>query len=172
MQSILNIVCPHCQAKGQVAAPPTGAMVIGPCPQCNELVMVFSGAALPLKKDILMNGSAEDKRQHLMEVLTTFLDRQISRLVQELENEGGSDDDQSELDAESEGGFDMHSEENLYEEEETSLEGFESEETPEGGGSRHGGSNAISQREFEDFVRNTLPLLDKRDYFRKTFDNG
>ncbi|MFP4171737.1 MAG: hypothetical protein ACLFV4_02395 [Candidatus Hydrogenedentota bacterium] len=122
----------------------------------------------------MISGSAEDKRQHLMEVLTTFLDRQISRLVQELENEGASEDDPSELDAESGGGFDMHSEEDLYENGEMPLEGFESEEASEGG-SRHGGrgdSNAISQNEFEEFVRNTLPLLDKSDYFRRTFDNG
>ena len=168
MQSILNIVCPHCQAKGQVAAPPTGAMVIGPCPKCNELVMVFSGAALPLKKEVLMNGGSEDKRQHLMEVLTTFLDRQIGRLVQELENSEPSEEDSSEFAEDSENGFGMNYEEG-YGEEEASREDFGSETSQV---SREGGSNAISQSEFEDFVRKALPMLDDKDYFRKTFNNN
>ena len=171
MQSILKIVCPHCQAKGRVAAPPVGSMMIGPCPKCNELVMVFSGAALPLEKDVLVNGSAGEKHQHLMEVLTSFLDRRIGRLLEELENHGSPDEDQPGLDAESESSFDMHSEEHLYEVDEMPLEGFESE-TPQGGGSREGGPNAISQSEFEDFVRKALPMLDNKDYFRKTFNNG
>lgn len=163
MQSILNIVCPHCQAKGQVAAPPTGAMVIGPCPKCNELVMVFSGAALPLKKDILVNGSAEDKRQHLMEVLTTFLDRQIGGLVQELEDSGSSDEQPAELGEDSEHGFDMPSEGDYG-------QGEGRDESSQV--SREGGSTAISQREFEDFVRKALPMLDNKDYFRQNFNNG
>ncbi len=166
MQSILKIVCPHCQAQGRVAAPPVGSMMIGPCPKCNELVMVFSGVALPLKKDVLVNGSASEKHQHLMGVLTRFLDRQIGRLVQELEDHGSLDEDQPGLDAESESRFDMHSGEHLYDEEEMPLEGFESE-TPLGGG-----GSAISQSEFEDFVRKALPMLDNKDYFRKVFNNG
>ena len=171
MQSILNIVCPHCQAKGRVAAPPVGALVIGPCPKCHELVMVFSGKALPLEKDVIMNGSAEDKRQHLMGVLTTFLDQQVGRLVEELENHGSPEDDYPGLDKDSESSFDMHSEEHPYDADEMPLEGFESE-AREGGRSREGGSNTISQNEFEDFVRKALPMLDNKDYFRKTFNDG
>ncbi|MFP4173526.1 MAG: hypothetical protein ACLFV4_11505 [Candidatus Hydrogenedentota bacterium] len=168
MQSILNIVCPHCHTKGQVAVPPTGALVIGPCPKCEELVMVFSGVALPLNKDILVNGSAEDKRQHLMEVLTTFLDRQISGLVQELEASSSSPDEQpSEFGEESEDGFDMTSERVHGQGEAREGHGSKSSRV-----SREGGSTAISQREFEDFVRKTLPMLDNKDYFRKTFNNG
>lgn len=171
MQSILNIVCPHCQAKGRVAAPPVGALVIGPCPKCNELVMVFSGKALPLEKDVIINGNAEDKRQHLMEVLTMFLDQQVGRLVEELENHGSQNDDQPGLDSESENSFDMHSDEHLHEADEMPLEGFEPE-APRGGGFRKGGPSPISKSEFEDFMRNALPMIDNKDYFRKTFNGG
>ncbi len=167
MQSILNIVCPHCHAKGRVAAPPVGAMVIGPCPKCNELVMVFSGMALPLKKEVILRGSSEKKRQHLMEVLTTFLDQQISRLVQELDGPGSAGDEDHALDGASGNGFDMHSEDDLYGDDngEMPLERFETDIPDERG-------NAISQSEFEHFVRKDLPMLDNKDYFRRTFNGG
>ncbi len=166
MQSILNIVCPHCQAKGQVAAPPTGAMVIGPCPKCNELVMVFSGAVLPLNKDVLMNGGSEDKRRHLMEVLTAFLDRQIGLLVQELEGSDPGEEQHSEFGEASENDMGMSFEEG-YGDEGIPREDLGSETSR---ASREDASSAISQSEFEEFVRKALPMLDDKDYFRQTFN--
>ena len=63
--------------------PPAGAIIVGPCPECQGLVVVFCGQVLPLKKDIMVEGSTKEKRQHIMTVLTGFLRDRVGQIVAE-----------------------------------------------------------------------------------------
>jgi hypothetical protein len=63
--------------------PPAGAIIVGPCPECQGLVVVFCGQVLPLKKDIMVDGSTKEKRQHIMTVLTGFLKDRVGQIVAE-----------------------------------------------------------------------------------------
>ena len=84
MSPIIQVKCPHCSAQGQVVVPPAGAIVIGPCPECGEFLCVFCGTALPLDKDVLLHGDAREKRVHLMEVLTSFLEDRVAQIVDQV----------------------------------------------------------------------------------------
>ena len=81
MQSLIEVQCPHCGARGQIVVPPVGAIIIGPCPQCSELVVVFCGYILALDKETMESGTTDDRREHLLGVLTEFLQDRITRLL-------------------------------------------------------------------------------------------
>ncbi len=81
MVSLISVQCPHCGAQGQILLPPVGSIIIGPCPECKELVAVFCGQVLPLKKEIMENASLDEKRSHLLEVLTDFLHERVGKLM-------------------------------------------------------------------------------------------
>lgn len=78
---MMEIECPHCFAKGQMQAPPPGAVIIGPCPRCSGMVVIFCGRALALDKDTMLEGTNEDKQQHLMTVLGEFLEERVQQIV-------------------------------------------------------------------------------------------
>ncbi len=170
MLSVIHITCPHCGASGKVSLPPIGALVIGPCPKCSELVMVFSGHALPIDREIVMGASPDEKHTHLMEVLHGFLNQQVERLVTDLEaaqeaaargESLDADDDETETDdagviqpgqgqdAEPSAEVAAPSEDAVAPSEDASL---------------------ISQEEFDDFVRVDLQMLDNKHYFRTFFE--
>jgi len=86
MLSLIEVTCPHCGAKGQIMLPPAGAIIVGPCPECQGLVVVFCGQVLPLKKDIMVDGSTKEKRQHIMTVLTGFLRDRVGQIIAEDED--------------------------------------------------------------------------------------
>lgn len=88
MLSLIEVTCPHCGAHGQIMLPPLGAIIVGPCPQCQGLVVVFCGQVLPLDKEVMVSGSADEKREHLMGVLTEFLDDRVTQLVDGAEDLG------------------------------------------------------------------------------------
>lgn len=81
MLTLIEVQCPHCGARGQIMVPPVGAIIIGPCPQCNELVVVFCGHVLALDKETMENGTTENRRDHLLEVLTEYLQDKIAKLI-------------------------------------------------------------------------------------------
>jgi hypothetical protein len=68
--------------RGQIMVPPLGALVLGPCPQCHELLVVFCGRVLPIDKDVMMDGSDDERHTHLMEVLGGFLDERVRQLLE------------------------------------------------------------------------------------------
>lgn len=82
MMSLIDVTCPHCGAKGRIMAPPLGSIIFGPCPECQGMVTIFCGQALPLDKDIMYNGSPAEKREHLLEALGLFLQERIDQLFQ------------------------------------------------------------------------------------------
>jgi len=83
MVSFTNVECPHCGAKGKIITPPVGAIIVGPCPACKDMVAIFCGCVLPLDTTTMNAESIEERRRHLLEVLTRFLDDRLSKLFNE-----------------------------------------------------------------------------------------
>lgn len=81
MSFMIEVVCPHCGAHGQVILPPVGTIIVGPCPECLELVVVFCGQVLALDKQTMTQGSVEEKREHLLHVLTDFLRVRLEQMI-------------------------------------------------------------------------------------------
>ena len=80
MLSLIEVTCPHCGARGQIMLPPLGAIIVGPCPECQGMVTVFCGRVLPLDRDIMVSGKPRQKRQHLMDVITLFVNERVEKL--------------------------------------------------------------------------------------------
>jgi len=148
MLSLIQVECPHCGARGQIMVPPVGAIIIGPCPECSELVVVFCGHVLALDRETMENSSTDDRREHLLGVLTEFLQDRIARLL--------SDD--VEL-LEGEPGEEVAEADNEYANRNPSFDGnHQPERSP------------ISQREFERFTDVDLKLIDNPTYFKFVFE--
>lgn len=147
MVSFTNVECPHCGAKGKIITPPVGAIIVGPCPACKDMVAIFCGCVLPLDTTVMNGGSVEERRRHLLEVLTRFLEERLARLFNE--------------------------DEPLFGGELTETEDEENETPAEEGlpvsAMKSGGKVNISQEEFDKFVNVDLSLLDNKDYFRAVF---
>ncbi|HOE64889.1 MAG TPA: hypothetical protein PLO62_00040 [Candidatus Hydrogenedentes bacterium] len=131
--------------------PPLGALIIGPCPQCQELVLVFCGRALALNKTIMGSNSYEERRDHLLEVLNAFLEERVGEVLEQIDS--------------------------LEDEKEQGLSGSDNIDDASAQSSEEGPvarwdtlpADIISEGEQEAFVRNDLPLLDDRHYFHTIF---
>jgi hypothetical protein len=147
MLSLIEVQCPHCGAKGQIMVPPVGSIIIGPCPQCQELVVVFCGQVLALQKGIMTEGSLEERQNHLLAVLTDFLGERVRALMTEesLDEFEAVDDDA----------------ESPNENAETAP--AVASKTPEQ-------RKDISQVEFDRFIEVDLKLLDNKAYFESIFE--
>ena len=126
--------------------PPDIFMVLGSCPECKELVIVFCGQVLPLDKEVMMNGTHEDRRDHVMRVMTEFLEGRLGEFLEQS--------------ASSEG--------------EPVTDGFGPPEEHAGGGPQAVDEPAmtlgpIRQDEFDHFIETDLNRLDNGDYFRSVF---
>jgi hypothetical protein len=100
MLSVTEVHCPHCGAKGKILLPSQGAILIGPCPNCDEMVAVFCGNGLPLDKDVMTSGTVQEKHRHLMEVLTSFLDMSIRETLKQQSGAKDGSDGEGEIDLE------------------------------------------------------------------------
>jgi hypothetical protein len=145
--------------------PPVGAIIVGPCPECHNMVVIFAGKALALESDIIMNGDAVARRDHIMQVLVKFLEERIGRLVASEDRPGGeppagptSDDaipSQTEADAEQKAEL---------------PEGESDEDTPRIDPYGNRTTAPISRSEMDSFVNVELQLIDDRDYFKAVFE--
>ena len=81
MMSAIQVKCPHCHAEGQMTLPPMASIILAGCPQCQEAVVIFLGRAFPLSKEILMNGTVEEKREHMLSTLTEVLAKGVDELL-------------------------------------------------------------------------------------------
>lgn len=142
MLSIIQMKCPHCGASGQVVIPPAGAILIGPCPQCSEMVGVFCGAALALDKHVILQGTAEERYEHLMRVLSAFIEERVGQIVDELAKKETDRGDG-----------------------ETTLHDLASAD-------RGATDDAISDEERTWFIESQLPHIDSREYFNAVFRHG
>jgi len=86
--SLVEVQCPHCNARGQVLIPPLGAIIIGPCPECGEYLLFFSGHLFPLDKDIMENEDDRAVKKHILGQLVPHLDLQIDMLLQQDPGQG------------------------------------------------------------------------------------
>ncbi|HOZ49282.1 MAG TPA: hypothetical protein PLO37_25200 [Candidatus Hydrogenedentes bacterium] len=156
MLSLIEVKCPHCGARGQLMLPPLGSLIVGPCPECEELVVVFCGCVLPLEKEIMLHGDVEEKRDHLVQVLTGFIEDRVSQMLKNAleERERTEADELDEADE-----AERHEHEGDLEEIPEDIPELPS--TPK--------NAVISRCEVDDFVRVDLNLIDNRDYFRAIF---
>lgn len=129
--------------------PPVGAIIIGPCPQCSELVTVFCGQVLPLEKAVMESGSVEERREHLLETLNDFLRDRIERLITDEESAEGNEDETAEFEAA-----------------DAELAEPEPEQKAKAALS---GPGPITQNEFDQFMDVDLKLLDNKNYFDSVF---
>lgn len=155
MLSLIEVKCPHCGAQGQIMLPPLGAIIVGPCPECQGMVVVFCGRVMPLDSDIMNAGSLEEKQDHLLEVLGTFLQERIKRLfTNKIEDRPEPSRDEAGL------------QDDLGEHEASSLM------QPPGAISLTGADqpDMISDEEFSRFISTDLKLIDNPKYFKAVFE--
>lgn len=77
MFSFVEVKCPHCGAQGRIVLPPIGTILIGPCPQCKGMVALFNGTTLPLDNKIITEGTLEEKKRHIVDVFTVFIEEKV-----------------------------------------------------------------------------------------------
>jgi hypothetical protein len=135
----MKITCPHCGASGSITPPPKEFIIIAPCPQCGELVVLFREKVAAINRKILTQGTFEEKKQHIAEIITTFLDAVGSLPPALFEGDGAM----------------------------ASLEDLEAlMETEFGDDDR---SEGITKEEIRDFINIDLKLIDKKEYFEQVF---
>lgn len=81
MSSVIEVQCPHCHAKGQMKIPALASIILAGCPRCEEPVVIFLGRVFPLSEAILLEGSIEDRRDHILDVLTEVLAKGVDELM-------------------------------------------------------------------------------------------
>lgn len=134
--------CPHC-GSDRISSNrvPKDVVVVLPCPSCHELVVIFRNKTAAANREILENGSKEQQRTHIAEIVMEFLDSLVFRsFPMNLPKE--SKETEYVEDAE------------LEEEVESIAKGLTSE---------------ITQREIDRFVKTDLQRIDDSGYFRKHF---
>ena len=80
MSEVSQIQCPHCQAKGKMIIPPAHSMILAGCPKCKEMVIVFLGRLFALDTAIMSEGTTEERREHILGVLTEVLGEGVDLL--------------------------------------------------------------------------------------------
>lgn len=86
MFPVIEVQCPFCKATGQIVAPTLGSIIIGPCPRCNETVLIFNGWIMPLDKDVINHGSLEDKKEHVLDTIIDIIQEKLDELFDEEKN--------------------------------------------------------------------------------------
>ena len=165
MLSLIEIKCPHCGAHGQVMLPPVGAIIVGPCPECHNMVVIFAGKALALDNDIILNGNASARHDHIMQVLITFLAERISKLVASEDRPGG-EPPAGPTDSE----LTPSGEESVMEPARNTAEENAETDTPRINPFGNRTTAPISISEVDSFVNVELQLIDDKDYFKAVFE--
>lgn len=151
MLSLIEVQCPHCGARGQIMIPPVGSIIIGPCPECEELVVVFCGHVLPLDKQLMESGTIDERREHLLTALTGFLHERVNKLLLGPQADGEFADE----------GFDNEFAGPMDDQDNPVQPSLESPE-----------QTLISETEMERFTDVDLKLLDNTAYFRSVFEQS
>ncbi len=142
MPKVIDIKCPHCGAMARAILPPEGLIVLGPCPSCNEFVLLLANVPLPVDKSIIIHGSPEERYEHILSVLNAFIEQRVATLVEQIENDphrlADSDIPSAHFDTE----WDDNQGESF---------------------------STISQEEMRKFVEEELPRIDDSAYFNTIF---
>lgn len=143
MFPVIEVQCPYCKATGQIMTPPLGSIIVGPCPRCNEMVLLFDGTVMPLDRDIIADGTSDEKKQHMLEAIVDMAAGKIDELIESGEIGGQTDQPSSQI------------------------------RKAGSKGVRPSISDAkapyISREDVRDFVNIDLHLIDSKDYFDKVF---
>jgi hypothetical protein len=127
--------------------PPLGSIIVGPCPRCEEMVLLFDGSIMPLDKNIILDGAPEEKKQHLLEAIVDMAAIRVEELIESGELAAGSKPRKK------------------AEPIEPATEGISpsvlNEKAP-----------YISREEVKDFVSIDLHLIDSKSHFDKIFATG
>lgn len=69
------VMCPHCKAHQIFTAKvPKDVVVVMPCPGCHEWVVLFREKVIAVSRRIIEQGTAEERKSHLADVIGEFLD--------------------------------------------------------------------------------------------------
>jgi hypothetical protein len=69
------VVCPHCKSHRIVASRvPKDVVVVMSCPACGELVVLFRQKVIAISRQIIENGTLEERKHHLANVIGEFLE--------------------------------------------------------------------------------------------------
>ena len=177
MQPVIEVQCPFCKARGQIVTPPLGAIIVGPCPRCNELVLLFCGAVLPLDKDIILQATPDEKKSHLTDTIMELVVNRIEELVDNAE--GSTDEPLIETDDVIAEAVEL-AEEAVAEAEDAVAEAgaasvpavtaeapTESARVPSV--ATDGPVTAITDQEVQDFLNIDLHLIDRKQHFDRVF---
>ena len=145
MFPVIEVECPYCKATGQIMTPPLGSIIVGPCPRCNELVLLFDGTVMPLDRDIIAEGTPEEKKQHLLEAIVDMAAAKIDELI-----------DSGELGTRNSGGQNAG----------RATTSDAKRVTPS---IQNADAPYISRQDVRDFINIDLHLIDSKDYFDKVF---
>jgi hypothetical protein len=75
--------CPHCGApRILLSRIPKDVVAVLTCPNCSELVVVFRQRAAGLSRRVIEQGSFDEKKEHIAEIITEFLDPSILQFPQ------------------------------------------------------------------------------------------
>jgi hypothetical protein len=136
--------CPHCGTPRIITSKvPKDVVVVMPCPNCRELVVLFRNKAIALSRKIMEQGSFEERKDHIAEIITEFFEPGMLGLPLS-ENGAGF-----ELDDSADSETDDFSE--LFDADSTTAKG------------------PISKKELDEFVRLDLNRIDEPNYFKKYF---
>lgn len=136
------VACPHCGNHRVITTKvPKDVVVVLPCPSCHELVVLFRNKVIALNRNVLENGSFEERKAHIAEVIAEFIDPEMFKGEHAL---GSGESPLEQLF----GGVDAESMADALD---------ESDEEP------------ISADEFDHFVKFELKRIDDPSYFRKHF---
>jgi len=143
----MDVRCPHCGAQGRIVLPPLGTILIGPCPQCKGMVALFNGTTLPLDSKIILEGTMDEKKRHVAEVFSNFIEERVEEFFKPRKEETSSfDSDQS-------------------------VEPFQPEHRIEEYSRKSGKKRPITKEEVSRFKEKEIDLLDNPETFKKYFCN-
>lgn len=147
------ITCPHCGHRHVVASRvPKDVVVVMPCPACSDLIVMFRNKVVGLKRKIVEEGSFDEKKAHISEVIAHFLEPGM------IWPEGMM------TDASEQGLQDLSSYMNQHD------EGDEPGDSALAPGEQAvDGGPPITQGEVDHFVTIDLQRIDDATYFRKYF---
>ena len=148
------VTCPHCGHRHVVATRvPKDVVVVMPCPACSDLVIMFRSKIVGMKRKVVEEGSFEDKKAHIAEVIAHFLEPGMLWPDGVMTGEPGAESESEGLDAEGLAEF---------------MEG-DDEDGEQDASSAVDGGPPITQGEVDHFVTIDLQRIDDASYFRKYF---
>ena len=139
-----EITCPHCGHDHEFDSDlPNDVVVVLPCPECHNLVVLFRNRAIGLDRKILEGGSFEERRGHIAEKLEEHRFEIAEGIAEVLES-----------------GIPWRD----------GVKGGEAAESKKSDAVEGDDEEPITKGDVDDFVRLELHRIDDAQYFRRTFE--